>query len=653
MRFRNNFLNWLTLGNSNPTLVRAQIEAFQRQLPLMYFMVCMNSVMLAMSFYDEAPLTLTLFFPAILVGAICWRFWRWRSQESISTPDKAENALRSTVYFTFLLGACFTSWALMLFPYGDARGQMHIAFYIAVTAVACTFCLMHLRVAAIALLLVVMVPFTLFFLLTATKIYMVIAANALLASGATFIALSRYYKDFEALIESKQALETKQAELEDLNRENLLIAHTDSLTQLPNRRAFFAELTKRLLWARRNDERLTVAVLDLDGFKPINDIYGHICGDHLLVEVAKRLQRLSGTEAFVARLGGDEFGAIIDGSLSDAEVRRLGLEISIGMREPFALAALNAKIGASIGFACFPNAGITSEQLYECADYALYYAKRHARGTAVLFADKHETEIRETSLVGQSFQQANLEDELTLAFHPIINIETGETACVEALARWSNAALGAVEPNVFIKAAERSGQIGQVTSILLKRALKLAETWPEHMRMSFNLSFNDIASREAAQTIIKIIKDSNIDPRRLDFEVTESAVMKNIVQGELTLNQLKGLGASISLDDFGCGHSSLSHVHRLPLDKIKIDRMFVAEAGMNTRAENIIKSVVELCNTLNLECIVEGMETEAQLRALHQLGCRYAQGYLFCRPIPEDQIEAYFLEPSHTRKLVA
>jgi diguanylate cyclase (GGDEF)-like protein len=514
----------------------------------------------------------------------------------------------------------------------------------AITVIGCIFCLMHLRPAALMLTVVVLIPYTIFFVSRDILVFRAMAINVFLVALTLIYILLTYYRDFASLVASQKALQDKQVETQGLSDENNRLANLDSLTDLPNRRRFFHELDAALAHASALEQSFAVAVLDLDGFKPVNDAYGHAVGDQVLVEVARRLRRQCEGRALVARLGGDEFGLVIGADISRAALLELGNEICAALQAPYVMHNVTAQLAGSIGFVRFPEAGQNAEQLFERADYALYYAKQHSRGTPVIFSSKHETEIRASSLIEQTLKHADLERELTLAFQPIVDVATHRVIGFEALARWHSPVLGTVPPDVFIKQAERSDMIQRLTGILLRKTLDEVRNWPASLNVSFNLSIRDLAGPETIARICEIVRASGVPPQRIEFEITETAVMRDFEPAQACLRMLKEFGAKITLDDFGTGYSSLSYVRRLPLDKIKIDRSFIAEIETDDTCASIVKTVLDLCRNLRLNCVVEGIETVEQLAILRRLGCTTAQGYLFAKPMPAQRI-APWLQP--------
>jgi diguanylate cyclase (GGDEF)-like protein len=636
------FLSLFSVPADNPELIRSQLQALVKQVPLLYFILVVNSAALALTHLASAPAYLTVYLPLAFCLICVYRLFLWqRMPIQVLSHTAAVHRLRQTIRMVCLGGVGFTAWALVLYGYGDAYAQSHVAFYMAITVVGCIFCLMHLRPAALLLTIVVLIPFTVFFATRGVLVLTAMAANVFLVSLALIFILFIYYRDFSNLIESKKALQAKQLETQLLSDENRRLANLDSLTNLPNRRRFFHELDAVLARALIGQRRFVVAVLDLDGFKPVNDAYGHALGDQVLIEVGRRLRQRCGDGAFVARLGGDEFGLVVDREMGQTEVLEFGNNLCALLQLPFVMSEVTAQLSGSIGFAQFPEAAQTAEMLFERADYALYYAKQYCRGFPTIFSSEHETAIRESGRIEQTLRHADLVRELSLAFQPIVDLVSQRTVGFEALARWHSPSLGQIPPVVFIKLAERSELMQRLTEVLLHKTLEAARHWPPELSVSFNLSARDIATPGAIARIRDIVTYSGIAPGRIEFEITETAVMRDFDQAQAVLHGLKDFGVRLALDDFGTGYSSLSYVRRLPLDKIKIDRSFIAELETDATCASIVKSMIDLCRNLKLSCVVEGTETAAQLEILYLLGCTMAQGYFFAQPMPADEIPAY------------
>ncbi|WP_248799866.1 putative bifunctional diguanylate cyclase/phosphodiesterase [Pseudomonas sp. MWU13-2105] len=617
----------LSVPHDNPRLLQAQYVALSRQLPLMYLILLLNMWALAITHLPTAPFWLTLVIP-LLMTVICVlraRIWL-RSARRLPADAQILASLRRTNQLVPFIAGAFTSWSLALYPYGDSYSQSQVAFFMGITVIVCIFCMMHLRPAALTTTLVVNVAFVIFFASTHNPAFIATAVNVLLVSLAMLIVLQHHYRDFTRLV-------NVQAQTEQLSNENLRLANQDSLTGLPNRRQFFTTLERAMSQAIAREKRLAVGILDLDGFKPVNDLYGHSVGDKILVMVGRRLLQLAGATVHVARLGGDEFALVLEDDLSDEELQAFGKILCEQLHVEFLLVDVPIQIGATLGIATFPQGATSAIQLFEYADYALYQGKRHNPGSMCLFSASHREQLHHDAITEQALRRAVLDKEFFVLFQPILESCSRETVAFEALARWNSPELGLVSPARFIPIAERIGLINRLTLPLLRQALDMARAWPEGIRLSFNLSVHDCGSHDSVQSIIDVINASGFNPAYLDLEITETVVMQDIPQVQWAIGQFRTLGCGISLDDFGTGYSSLSQLHALALTKLKIDRRFVTDIHVNPASYKIVKSLVALSLDMELECVIEGVETEDELKALRSLGCTQVQGFFFSRPV--------------------
>ena len=618
----------------NPELLHSQLRMFTSQVPLLYFLLVVNVVTTSYTHFYTAPRILTVDASALLSIVCLARLYLWAVTkiERLST-DQIVRRLKYAVALAGIITVLFLIWGAALLPYGDAYAQGQVVFFLAITAIGCIFCLMHVRAAALIVTILGAVPAAAFCVSRARPTFVAMGIDlALVSVGMVYIVLT-HSRDFANMINFQRELAEKHLETLRLAAENFRLANLDVLTELPNRRQFFANLHDLLSLSARDDKRFVVGVIDLDGFKSVNDVYGHVMGDQVLVETGRRLKDIFDESVSLARLGGDEFGILIDGDLSEEQITVYGKHICAALQAPFLLPNVTAQIGCSVGFATYPEAGTTAELLFERADYALCHVKQHARGRSVIFSQEHEIQIRQFALVESCLRNADLEQELSINFQPIYHVVEGAVIAFEALARWDSPKLGRVPPDVFIPVAERTDFIRQLTRILLRKALAYARTWPDDIRISFNLSVRDISSAEAILKIISIVKNSGVPSERIDLEVTETALLRDFEKGYECLKALKALGVRISLDDFGSGYSSLSYVHRLPLDKIKIDRSFIKDIETEGGSRDIVKTIIDLCQNLKLMCVVEGLETEAQVEVVRGLGGVMMQGYYFGKPM--------------------
>ncbi len=610
----------------------AQFAEIKKQIPALYACLTANAVAVAFTHARLAPPWLTVGVLALLVPICIGRGIHWYRLDA-GRVDAAEAAarMRRTVVLTAFLSLAFVVWAVMLDGYGGPFERGHVALFVAITVIACIFCLMHLPACALLVTAIVTAAFLAHYLTTGNAVFGAISLNLAFVVMVMVRVLRANYDSFLKLIHSQAALIRKQEEMRLLAEENFRLAHTDSLTGLPNRRYFFAALDG----LRDGPDRaeLALAIFDLDHFKSINDSYGHSAGDRVLAETGRRLGSLAGKAVRVARLGGDEFGALIDARALGRDVAAFCREVSDLLRQPFRAGDILLSPGCSCGVAFASAADRDGAALFDHADHALYQSKQHRRGAVTVYSKEQDDLIQAERAVEAALQAAGLEAELELHYQPVYDLASGSVRTVEALARWRSPLLGAVPPSRFIPVAERCGLIHRLTLLLLEKALGEIDHLPQAVGLSFNLSSHDLSSPEATDAIVALILRSGVAPSRLTFELTETALMADLEAAGRSVGKLRALGSRIALDDFGTGHSSLGYVHRLGLDRIKIDRSFVASVDTPT-GEAIVKTILHLCTYLGLECVAEGVETEEQLDRLRGFGCRLVQGYLLGKPAP-------------------
>jgi diguanylate cyclase (GGDEF)-like protein len=621
----------LKVRSDNPDLLKAQYRAFSSQMPMMYFILLSSSWVLAITHIHSSPLVLTVCVPLLFTFLCGLRMIFWLRNRSISpTTEIAHAAMTRTNRLAVGIAIAFTGWSFMLAPYGDAYQQSYVAFYMAITVISCIFCLMYLRSAAVIVTAIVNGAFIVFFISFGDPIFIAVAVNVALVCAGMISVLLTNYRNFEQMIISQHRSKA-------LSDENLRLANVDSLTDLPNRRAFFSNLEFELTKAKSVGSRVALGLIDLDGFKPINDLYGHSAGDRLLVEVGKRLLVLpEGLKAY--RLGGDEFAIIAAHSSNDDQFLSAANALIERLHHPFDMVEANVKISASMGIAIYPDLASTPERLFDQADYALYHAKSTRRGSAILFNANHESQINIDARIEQALKQADVSKELSLTFQPIMDIRWGKPIGFEALARWESPTLGQVSPAQFFPIAERAGIVGLLTRPLLRKALEAASQWDRNIRLSFNLSAHDLNSNESALLLISIIESGNFDADRIDFEITETAFTHDFAQVKRSIEMLRSLGCGISLDDFGIGYSSLTRLHSLPFTKIKVDRSFVVNLDKKPASYKIVKSVLALSRDMGLQCVVEGVETQGELAVLQKLGATFVQGYIYSPPLLDSEV---------------
>ncbi|MCJ8322476.1 MAG: EAL domain-containing protein [Rhizobiales bacterium] len=621
-----------------------------RQMPLMFGILVVNMVALVFPYSDQVPVVVLWGVPSMffLVFILCSHRQFHNYRQSVS-DEKVLRDLNLTTGRSAVLGSIFIIWAFVLFSYDLPVMKIHIAFFLYISLICCAFFLMHVLQSVVVLTLIIILPIAIYAVVQGDLTFTALTIKSILVLGGIMFLLFSQYENFKNLVRQKVILTQRKnslieqaQKLEQMNARNEVLANVDMLTSLPNRRSFFAKLDGLIeQYENQKDKTLVVGLLDLDGFKRINDVFGHPTGDDLLIKTSERLKDVLGENIMLSRLGGDEFGLIITNEDDLKNIWDIGQRICDAMRVGFHLREGNVQVAATVGFVEYPKMASSARLLFERADYALCYSKQHSKGEPVIFSGEHETQIRDISNIEHHLAEADLTEELSVMFQPIVDIHSQKTVGLEALARWNNPALGNVRPDVFIRSAEQMGIIGKLTSILLNKALKDAVKWPTELYLSFNLSIFDLSSPETVLSMINIIEKSNFPSGRIVFEVTETAIMHDFKRANESLNLLKLMGCRIALDDFGTGYSSLSYVQRLPLDRLKIDRSFINEIATDMDARNIVKTIIDLCNNLNLYCIVEGVETKEQLDVIKELGCRYVQGYYFSPPLLADDAREF------------
>lgn len=431
-------------------------------------------------------------------------------------------------------------------------------------------------------------------------------------------------------------LEEAEAALTDARAQ----AQHDPLTGLPNRR-HIEMVFPSMVHMMEPDQFRAVIMMDIDGFKPVNDVYGHSFGDLLLKEFSGRLTETVGEGGLVARLGGDEF-AIVTGILAHKDAAAgIARRVLNRVQEPFLIGARQVTVGSGIGIAVFPDNGYSIVELLRRADVALYRAKTSGRSTFRFFETEMDAAILHRTLLEQRLRGAISSNLISPHFQPIWNLRSEKIAGFEALARWTDRDFGKVPPSHFIPIAEDCGLMPELTDHLLTRSCEAALQWPEDVYLSFNLSPVQLHDRMLPLRILTILGNTGLPPERLEIEITENALIKDPRTARDILSQLSDTGIRIALDDFGTGHSSLRYLRDFRVDRIKIDRSFISGMGDGGESAAIVRAILGLAAGLGIEAIAEGIEEQEQKAQLRQEGCNYGQGFLFSQAVSAD--EAYAL----------
>jgi diguanylate cyclase (GGDEF)-like protein/PAS domain S-box-containing protein len=416
-------------------------------------------------------------------------------------------------------------------------------------------------------------------------------------------------------------------------------ARHDALTGLPNRLLFRDRMDAAFSQARRGG-KFALLCLDLDRFKEVNDTLGHPIGDSLLIDVAARLREQLRETDTLARLGGDEFAIIQTGLVGQQDSVALARRLIACVSAPYDIDGHHLVVGVSIGIAIAPEDGTQYEDLFKAADMALYRAKGDGRGGWRWFEPEMNERMQMRRAVEVDLRQALARDEFELRYQPIVDTATRSIKSFEALIRWRHPERGLIAPDAFIPLSEEIGLITPLGAWVLREACAQAAQWPDPIGVAVNISPVQFAGRRLVETVAEALALSGLAPRRLEIEITETAVLQNTEATLGILRDLKKLGARIAMDDFGAGYSSLSSLQSFPFDKVKIDRSFTRGLEHSRKSDAIVTGVTNLCYGLDMCATAEGVETESQFEALRRCGCQEAQGYLFSRPCAAEDIPA-------------
>ncbi len=438
------------------------------------------------------------------------------------------------------------------------------------------------------------------------------------------------------------------------------VAYHDSLTGMPNRKMFKEYLTRATAEARRNLKELSILFIDLDNFKRINDTMGHYAGDKLLKAFADRLTgclretdmlaQAANEDAgkFVARLAGDEFIILLPNTTGPGDAQKVASRILDSLTEPFIIEQQELYISTSIGIALFPTDGADSNELLKNADIAMYSAKKLGRNNYQYYSSKMNEDAVRKLCIESRLRRAVENNDLELHFQPQMNLSTGLIYGVEALLRWQDDELGQVSPEVFIPIAEEYGLIIPISEWVIDKACHQAREWQdlycEPIIMSINISAVHFNRHNLESVIAKSLKETGLDPKYLELELTETSILQDPDLAARTLIAFKQMGLQISLDDFGTGYSSLSYLVKLPIDKIKIDKSFIQTMKADSSSASIVSAIISMAHSLGLTVIAEGVETEKHMQLLRKMHCDMVQGFYIAHPLPASEFEELIVD---------
>jgi len=427
------------------------------------------------------------------------------------------------------------------------------------------------------------------------------------------------------------------SEIRRAERTIMHLAYHDTLTGLPNRLLLNDRLSVAIAQAHRNRSRIALALLDLDGFKRVNDGYGHAVGDELLRRIGHRIRELLRKADTVARMGGDEFTLLLEDLRRPEDAAILARKVLEALAQPYTLAGKELYVTASVGISLYPRDGKGADELVSNADAAMYQAKDEGRNGYHFYTPELTTAALQRVHLESDLRRALCRGELVVHYQPQVELGSGRLVGAEALVRWRHPEQGLIAPDRFVHLAEDTGLIIEVGEQVLRAACSQATEWIDGgvpiERVAVNVSAQQVQRSDFVATVRDVLADTGLPARRLELEVTESFIMGQAEAGIRVLHELREMGVRLAVDDFGTGYSSLGYLKRLPIHMLKIDRSFVGDLDGDTEDLAIAKAIIALGRTLGLAVIAEGVEHARQAGVLRAEGCHFGQGFLFGRPV--------------------
>lgn len=647
MAMMSRFAAWLdarigieSASEQDRALLRERFVALKRQLPWLHGMLLSSlvGIVLALGSYPDvrrAP-------AAVLIGIILVRaaiLWRTEPREL------CDDALRGEIRKTFLTATIFfvvaLAWQLSVYFSVSDGDSADIAMFAGLAAIGASSGLSGFPAAARIPVLVCSLPFAVLLAFASKPVEQAIGLTLIVVVMIRLRLIRLQDETFQRLVRSRFEVEAEKKRAVQAEREAHservrveVLANTDALTGLTNRRGFMSVLDALPPTERRE---FALIIFDLDGFKPINDTFGHLAGDSILCEVSRRLRRFAPGQPFVARIGGDEF-ALLCRCASASEAVGVARRAVSSLAAPYSIDNRPMRISACAGVSYQRDDSVVDA--VRRADIALYQAKGQMRGAVSLFTPEMEQHVQRRTSIEQALREPDLAADLELLFQPIFDIRSMELSSFEALARWQHPELGWISPSEFIPITEQISILHDISDTLLLRAAAVARDWPDRVRLSFNLSPVQLCSPATASKILQLIEQEQLAPGRLQIEVTETALLADFDVARENLSRLRDHDVRIVLDDFGSGYSSVGYLREIKFDVIKLDGSLISSATDGEAGLALLQGVLDLCRATGHECVGEHIETAEQLHILRQFGCNYGQGFGLCEPVTARQAAA-------------
>lgn len=608
-------------------LLRERYVGVRRQVAWLYAIICVDIIGTHVAFGTRGSAVA----PAILLFLVGFRALGW---VGVDVDCVSEPRLRRSLRVTFLTSLAFfaaaCAWTLSLYFQLDPARRLDLAMLASLSAIGASCALTSFPPAARAPLIVLALPFAILIAAPGSQAPAAAALTLLLLILINLRLLTIRDSTFERLVLSRARLEAAAQRALDEHERVTLIANSDPLTGAPNRRGLIAFQERLPSGTKR---RLALILLDLDGFKPINDTFGHAAGDAILVDVTRRLEHFS-IAGGVARLGGDEF-ALLARCGGPSQAVKLADAVLASLARPYVFEGRSMTISACAGVSCQGEDDIA--EAMRRADLALYEAKSLGRRSVSLFTSEMERKVQRRRAIEAALRQPGFADRVDIWFQPIFELASSRLAAFEALSRWRHPELGWVSPSEFIPITEQISVLHEISDCLLMRAAATARQWPDEVRLSFNLSPVQLCTDGTAERVLEIIAAQGLSPARLQIEVTETALLGDFNAARESLSTLRAAGVRIALDDFGAGYSSISYLREMKFDAVKLDGSLIAAVAPGGAGLPLLQGVLSLCRAMGQECVAEHIECTEQAELLTELGCRYGQGFVLSPPVVAEQ----------------
>ncbi len=619
---------------------RDQLASVARATPAAMAWYGINIVLATIAFRDLIPISkLALWSLGSL--AIC-TFVGLRSvpdrPPTVPSSGPEKKPLRPVGKALFFAFSLALPWSILGAEWAGSLGDSEVILVALVVGMAASGSVLLAPIPAAAVLYAatILIPLSIKCLFLASSNHLILGALSVSFLAFLIGLIASNSRIFAERVDAVEKLKDSVTALVDAREETERTAMTDGLTGVANRRAFMARLD-RLSGERAQSTEYGVFYIDLDRFKGVNDALGHAAGDAVLRMAARRIADTVRDGDLVARLGGDEFAVVAQDVPGRATARALAERLVSALSEPFFLEGQRVQVGACVGVSIASESDAAGDMLLKQADLAMYAGKSSGRSSHCIFETDMLRSAEERQAIELGLRSALARNELELYYQPIHELLKRSITGFECLIRWRHPLRGLLPPAQFLNVADEMGMANEIGGWVIETACAQAAKWPSDITVGINLSPLQIASDDVARRVERALQSSGVAANRIEIEITETSLLQHDPVTLDQLRRLKQLGVSIALDDFGTGYSSLSYLVSFPLDRIKIDRLFVSQLGRSRESDIIVRSISQLARNLNCSVVAEGIETDEQLQRLRALYVSYGQGYLLGRPVPADE----------------